>query len=377
MWQDVYRSTPLPLGEGLGVRALSFSKVQQYCLYTSSYDRIFAMRKFSWLIFIPFAFYLGLFGCSGPGDPGNTPSPDTTSIIIGGGDTTPTVEAPTSSQPSITIYPTIINQNNDAITNLDDTNFFVTIQPVTSAGSYECTIKVTPHNETTGGNISLCMTLDKSGSMAEGDMTSLKTAAKTFIDLMKTDDELGIVSFSSTPEVMFALAATTASAKINMKSVVDSLAVDTVNPATALYDSMRTAIDQVVLLSTKERKALIAMTDGVDTNSKIYTTTSEVISYAILKNVQICTVGLGSKVSPAVLQVIASQTGGIYYNAASSSNLSDVYTNISKALRSYYTIEIIVPPEISPLTPGQTYKISLWIQNYGNIPGSYTFYITV
>ncbi|NQU17725.1 MAG: VWA domain-containing protein [Candidatus Saganbacteria bacterium] len=333
------------------------------------------MRKYSfWIMFLAclvLAFSVAIVGCGQNTTSDHVSPPSTvTGINIGGSGATASANSTT-----VTLYPTVIStDDSSAITNLLSGNFTVTIKVSGAATSQNCTISsLTLPGAATSLPISLGLTLDRSGSMTSTDMTNMKTAAKAFIDLMSSDDELAVVSFASSVTIGVSMAATTTANKTTMKAYVDTLSD---SGSTALLDSIGTAVDQSVL-GANSRKAVIAMTDGGENASTTHTSTSAVISYATSKNIPVYTVGLGLTQGGAdedTLESIADGTGGIYYYAPSSEALSTLYSNISSALGNYYTMNISSP---ITLASGTTYIITVTIQNYGSLTGSTTFTLTI
>jgi len=100
------------------------------------------------------------------------------------------------------------------------------------------------------------------------------------------------------------------------------------------YDAVYQAItDTSVQIG---QKAVIAMTDGRD-NASGYSH-SDVISHAQSSGVPVFTIGLGKSVHTAKLQLIAEQTGGLYFEAPDSSDLASIYQSIAIVLRNQYVI---------------------------------------
>ena len=84
------------------------------------------------------------------------------------------------------------------------------------------------------------------------------------------------------------------------------------------------------------RRAIIAVSDGKDGGST--RTIDDVIAGAIYNSVQIFTIGIGV-VDNAVMQRLATETGGQYFYSPNSSDLTTVYSTISEILSNEYTIE--------------------------------------
>ena len=227
-----------------------------------------------------------------------------------------------SSFGTITTFVTVTNQDGTSITGLTASNFAV------SEGS-SCTpsITVTPVSST-GKPVSIPMCVDYSGSMSAADIASAKTGLKNFINMSATNDRFAILKFATTVEIVQALT----SDKTLLLSKVNSMS-DYSGGNTALYDSIYDAV--TLAKSESYRKAVIAFTDG-NSNSDVHSLT-ETIAYAKANGVPVYTIGLGS-VNPSVLQQIANQTGGQYYYAPTSDQLTNIYSQISQSLANQYQI---------------------------------------
>ena len=223
---------------------------------------------------------------------------------------------------TITAYVSVTNQNNTPISGLTAANFAVT-EDTTCTPS----ITVTPIS-TTGTPVSLAMTVDYSGSMSAANIADAKTGLSNFINLGGASDRFAIVKFSTDVEVVQDFT----SNKTLLLNQVNGMS-DYSSGWTSLYDSI---YDSVTLVNSEShRKAVIAFTDGVS-NDDVHSLT-ETIDYAKANNVPVYTIGLGSA-STTILQQIASETGGVYYYAPSSSELADIYAQISEHISNQYEI---------------------------------------
>ena len=141
----------------------------------------------------------------------------------------------------------------------------------------------------------------------------------------------------------------------NKQSLINSLPRST-KPATALYDAIAKTIDH--LKKRPYKKVLVALTDGEDNSSWNYTPNS-VIALAKKNNIVIYTVGIGSSISVSVLNKIANETGGKFFNAMTRKELNDIYykifSDLSKNVMLYFdVVGLTNPPELSLYCPSDT-----------------------
>ncbi|HTY39226.1 MAG TPA: VWA domain-containing protein [Bacteroidota bacterium] len=211
-----------------------------------------------------------------------------------------------------------------SITGLTTSNF-----AVKEDGVSQTPITVTPVG-TGGSSISVMLTIDKSGSMAGQPLTDARTAATTFTSLLQTGDKAGVISFDDVITVVQGFT----SDKTVLANAINSIVSGN---STAIYDALYESVNQTRLQSG--RKAIILMTDGID-NASTHAL-SAAIAYANQYSIPVFTIGLGitsGSSGESVLQQIATQTGGAYYAAPTSADLSRIYQSISQQLANQYLI---------------------------------------
>jgi VWFA-related protein len=189
--------------------------------------------------------------------------------------------------------------------------------------------------------IDVAMALDASVSMSSTDKVNVKAAANTFVDLMSTNDQGAVIGFGVNVVVQEHLT----SDKTQLHNAINTYEQGVDGSWTSLYDAIIVSVDEVK--SSSNVRAVIVMTDGVDTQST--NTMVDAIDHANMYSVPVYTVGIGS-VDQAVLQQIAAQTGGKYYYAPDSSDLAAIYTELSQYLQSQYLIEWNTIFQSSPQT---------------------------
>lgn len=229
----------------------------------------------------------------------------------------------TSSCPAIKSIVIVTDTSNNPIGDLTGSNFTVKEDSV-----IQLPITVTSVSQTSA-DISVALCLDYSGSMSSTAISDMENAAISFINNMADNDAGEIIKFADGVKISHAF---TVSKDALINAVQGDLNLST--SATSLYDS----IYQAVLDSSMRsgRKAVIAMTDGDDNNSvRSY---SDVINLAIKYDVPVFTIGLGASINESVLQNIADETRGIYFEAPDSSDLQAIYESISQVLNNQYIV---------------------------------------
>jgi Ca-activated chloride channel homolog len=105
---------------------------------------------------------------------------------------------------------------------------------------------------------------------------------------------------------------------------------------TAFFDALIASMN--MLSESQNESVLVAMTDGVDNQSRYRE--EDVVALATSLGIKIFVVALGT-VDKQTLGRIAEKTGGFYYYTTDAKQLTDIYRNIKKQIRSVYQVDYI------------------------------------
>jgi len=176
--------------------------------------------------------------------------------------------------------------------------------------------------------ITLGVLIDTSGSMKE-EIGAVQEAAKDFVATLRPEDRAFIVDFD---ENVFLLQDLTSDHALLQQAIEGTDA----EGGTALYDALYVSYDKMKPIVG--RKAIVALTDGEDTNSSFsfkrvleLTRTHDVIVYAIGLGTSIMDISMRSS-----FKQIADDSGGRAFFPRSAEDLADVYHQIAEDLRSQY-----------------------------------------
>lgn len=206
---------------------------------------------------------------------------------------------------------------------------------------------------TEGEGIDIMLCFDISGSMMAKDfqpnrLEAAKELAKQFV-LSRTGDNIGIVIFS---RVSFTLCPLTAfhDAVISQMENIRSGYLE--EEGTAIGSGLATSVDRLKDSKSKS-KIIILLTDGVDYGGLIPPDIAK--EMAKLYNIKIYSIGVGSAIeleevvetdigprkqrqklefNENLLQELAKETGGRYFNAKNKEELQTVYSSIDKLEKS-------------------------------------------
>ena len=190
------------------------------------------------------------------------------------------------------------------------------------------------------GPLTTMLVMDVSGSMDKnGKIDGAKSAAKAYVDQMRPGDKAGLMVYNT---------------KTNYVQLITgdhgqlSAAIDGVKTGgdTAMFDAMVAAED--ALKGVAGRKAIIAVTDGLDNSSSHKA--ADVITGIGPAGLSISTIGLGDPSSKAQtgldeagLKSLAQEAGGGYSFAGDAQALSALFASYGRALQNEYVVSYTSP----------------------------------
>ena len=128
------------------------------------------------------------------------------------------------------------------------------------------------HFAATEEPFTLLLLLDISGS-TRAEIALIKRAARNFLGELRFDDRVGVIVFSSEVEMI----AEFSDPRAQLASAIDGIAVVegedghrfTTKTGTSFYDALYLAVEESPLKEVEGRKAIVCMSDGVDSTSKM------------------------------------------------------------------------------------------------------------
>lgn len=126
------------------------------------------------------------------------------------------------------------------------------------------------HFAATEEPFTLLLLLDISGSTRD-DIGLMKRAARNFLSELRADDRVGVIVFSREIELIADLT----DPRARVETAIDQIAATegseasrfTSNTGTSFYDALYLAVEESPLKQAEGRKAIICMSDGVDSTS--------------------------------------------------------------------------------------------------------------
>ena len=192
--------------------------------------------------------------------------------------------------------------------------------------------KITNFDAAANLPISVGLLVDHSGSMKPRMEATKKAAAEFLKRIIKPTDRAFVAGFSfdANKDAPFV------SSIGSLQTQVD--AIPAADGGTSLYDAIVTALYR--FRNLQGRKALIILTDGEDTTSRV--SYDDMIGYARAARVPLYFIGIGLGIGDiggtSKMKSLAAETGGLAYFIRNADHLAETYTQLEKDLRSQYLI---------------------------------------
>ena len=191
-------------------------------------------------------------------------------------------------------------------------------------------MKISTFNFAANLPISVGVLIDHSGSM-EKRMTDAKDAAnKFFRSIIRKGDRAFIAGFAMDP--------TKNAPFVSDLSLLESQvnAIPNAGGGTSLHDAIITGLYR--FRNVQGRKALIVITDGDDTTSRL--TYDDMLQYARASRVPLyfIGIGLGPQFGGNKMGSLAAESGGLAYYIRDVKQLTETYAQLEKDLRSQYLL---------------------------------------
>lgn len=186
------------------------------------------------------------------------------------------------------------------------------------------------------------LVMDVSGSMEkEEKIQHARQVARDYVNQMRPGDRTGLMAFNTEVYLVQQVTAD----RDAMLEAIDSL---TTGSDTAMYDALVQA--EQILGEIPGRKAIIALTDGLDNSSSHLS--EDVINGIGSSGLSISIVGFGnpnenlgsqSALDEKGLQALAKQAGGLYGTARDAQSLAALYALYQRGLQNEYAITYTSP----------------------------------
>jgi Ca-activated chloride channel family protein len=235
---------------------------------------------------------------------------------------------------TIRMIVSVTDGNNSPVLNMSQTDFKVFEGPDLKG--------ITGFNDKIATPVSVALDLDYSSSVTPV-QNDIEASAKGFLlNLTTSGDEATVIKFAR--EVREAIGFTQVQLPADLALVnaaIDAPYTDPTN-ATKFFDAVYDSSNNLSLRGN-DRKAVLVVSDGLDYDSLTRLPASiqdleDVIANAKEKQVFIFPIALGADIQKEVLERMAVETGGQYFEAPTSADLDAIYDQISLILTNQYEI---------------------------------------
>jgi Ca-activated chloride channel family protein len=174
--------------------------------------------------------------------------------------------------------------------------------------------------------LTAALALDNSFSMAGPPLATVKSAARSFLQALRPEDQAVVIGIGSRVSVL----AAAESARADQLAAVDGLSAW---GTTALHDAIIAAIEAVD--DARGRRALVILSDGDDKYSDA--TAADALARARRANVMVYPIAIG-RTRPPLFAEIATLTGGRSFHARETKGLDETLRTVAAQLREQYLI---------------------------------------
>ncbi len=241
--------------------------------------------------------------------------------------------------PQVTVYVSVTNAAGEPV-GVDPSTIQIaengqTMQPSSVNGGGQGAAGAVP--------LTTMLVMDVSGSMNQnGKLDGAKAAAKAYVDQMRPGDQAGLMTFDT--KVTYVQQITG-----DHQALIQAIDGIKTRSDTAMYDALIAAED--ALKGVSGRKAIIAVTDGMDNRSTH--SVSDVITGTQQNSLSISTIGLGNAntqtlagLDETALKSLADQAGGTYSYAGDPKGLAALFQQYARKLQSEYAITYLSPSKL-------------------------------
>jgi tight adherence protein C len=231
-------------------------------------------------------------------------------------------EVDASEFPQIRVVASVVDASGKAVRGLSAAQLRVSEGGAPQNASVDLASEVSP--------VALALVLDTSGSMAGRPFTDAKAAMTTLIRGLGERDQAAVVTFSATVRVPQALTT-------NTERLVAATNAAVATGDTAIYDALATAVTALDGVPDRARKAIVVLTDGIDTASR--QDRGAVLASLAAANLPVIVVALGGNLDrPALTSIAGAVPGGRFIEAPRSSDLAAIYSGLVEQLLTEYSV---------------------------------------
>ncbi|MCX7835602.1 MAG: VWA domain-containing protein [bacterium] len=260
----------------------------------------------------------------------------------------------TTNTDTIVLSVTVLDANGEGVVGLDSSNFQVFLSEKRKMLPKQV---INFYQSEKGVAVMVC--IDASLTMQGKPLEDSKIAVKEYLDNLRSQDRVAILSFHSKVELVSDFSMN----RQYLKKKIDGIVAGGTN--TELYYALDEALDHLNQTpNIPERKLVIVISDGRDEGTGAYNL-EQCVQKANRFNVPIYSVGF-TKIDEKYLrnlEAISERTKGRYYRAKESSVIREGFNKSLEVLKSQYGLRIFPPKEVRDGRP-RMYSIVVLKPNF-------------
>jgi hypothetical protein len=262
----------------------------------------------------------------------------------------------TDAFPTLTLSLSVLDSAGQPVRGLTASDFTLT-------GDAAAQTRIVSVEEVTDDNLPLAVVLaiDVSSSMFPSPIERAKAAAQAFVDSLRPQDSVAILTFGTNVSVEQNF--TTDRAALSA-----AIAALQAGGQTALYQG---AFEAVNLAATAPvpRRAVILLGDGAEFGGRSLVTREAALDDITRLGVPVYTIGLGFGADRTYLQALAQTSSARFYESPTPDELAAIYADLSALFRSQYlvTLDTSVPGD------GTVYTVGIDTRAAGGVSGETSF----
>jgi tight adherence protein C len=261
--------------------------------------------------------------------------------------------------PNVRVVASLVDGQQRPVSGIDASSIVVSEDGRPQRPSIETATKLAP--------IALALALDTSGSMAGKPLADAKAAMRTLIESLKPADQGAIITFSSTVSVAHGLTS-------DKDALIASTNAASATGNTAIFDAVAAAVDVLSGVPSQTRRAIVLLTDGQDTASRL--SLAPATHRHKGQGYPVYVIGLGSSLDRPVLQALADgSTGGQAYVAPNSEQLAGIYAGLAQLISAQYVVTY--RSTVRAVNEGTTMSVTVLVLASGSVAASATSTFTV